>query len=59
LKQLHEINRITTDPDICNGKPCIRGMRNSVTMLEEMLKSGCSEDYILAMFPDLESGDLA
>jgi uncharacterized protein (DUF433 family) len=50
--------RITTDPDICHGKPCIRGLRYPVTMLLELLASGMSQAEILDDYPDLESDDL-
>ena len=40
--------RITIDPSICHGKPCIRGLRYPVEMLLELLSSGMSPDEILA-----------
>jgi uncharacterized protein (DUF433 family) len=52
------LSRITTDPDICHGKPVIRGLRYPVEMLLELLSSGMSHEDILADYPDLEQDDL-
>jgi uncharacterized protein (DUF433 family) len=50
--------RITIDPSICHGKPCIRGLRYPVEMLLELLSSGMTTDEILADYEDLERDDL-
>ena len=50
--------RITIDPTICHGKPCIRGLRYPVEMLLELLSSGMTPDEILADYEDLEREDL-
>ena len=50
--------RITIDPTICHGKPCVRGLRYPVEMLLELLSSGMSNDQILADYEDLERDDL-
>jgi len=50
--------RITTDPAVCHGKPCIRSLRYPVEMLLELMSSGMAEDEILADYPDLEREDL-
>ncbi|MEM7734813.1 MAG: DUF433 domain-containing protein [Deinococcota bacterium] len=50
--------RITVDPDICHGKPCIRGLRYPVEVILEHLSGGMSVDDILADYPDLEAADL-
>ncbi len=50
--------RITTDPDICHGKPCIRGLRYPVEMILELLSSGMSTEEILADYEDLEHEDI-
>jgi len=52
------ISRITVDPNICHGKPCIRGLRYPVEMLLELLGSGMTHQQILADYPDLEEDDL-
>jgi uncharacterized protein (DUF433 family) len=50
--------RITIDPAVCGGRPCIRGLRIRVTDVLEMLGSGMSEQDILDEFPYLEADDL-
>jgi uncharacterized protein (DUF433 family) len=50
--------RITIDPSLCHGKPCIRGLRYPVEMLLELLSSGMTPDEILADYEDLERDDL-
>ncbi len=50
--------RITIDPDICHGKPCIRGLRYPVETILELLSSGMSTDEILADYEDLEREDI-
>ena len=52
------LKRITTSPDICHGKPCIRGLRYPVEVLLELLSSGMSVEEILADYEDLEADDL-
>jgi uncharacterized protein (DUF433 family) len=51
-------DRITIDPDICHGKPCIRGLRYPVENLLELLASGMSVDEILADYEDLDREDV-
>ena len=50
--------RITMDPEICHGKPCIRGLRYPVEIILELLSSGMSVDEILADYDDLEREDI-
>ena len=50
--------RITVDPNICHGKPCVRGLRYPVEMLLELLSSRMTVEEILADYPDLEVDDL-
>jgi uncharacterized protein (DUF433 family) len=52
------IARITIDPAICHGKPCVRGLRYPVETLLELLSSGMTIDEILADYEDLEREDL-
>jgi uncharacterized protein (DUF433 family) len=52
------LSRITIDPAICHGKPCIRGLRYPVETLLELLSSGMTIDEILADYDDLERDDL-
>lgn len=50
--------RITLNPDICHGKPCIRGLRYPVEDLLELLASGMTTEQILADYADLEREDI-
>jgi uncharacterized protein (DUF433 family) len=52
------LERITIDPDICHGKPCIRGLRYPVDMILELLSGGMSKEEILADYDDLEPEDI-
>lgn len=52
------IDRITIDPDICHGKPCIRGLRYPAEFLLELLSSGMTSAEILADYDDLEENDI-
>jgi len=49
---------ITIDPAVRSGKPCIRGMRITVTDVLEYLAGGMSEDEILTDFPYLTRDDI-
>lgn len=51
-------SRITTDPEICHGKPCIRGMRWPVEVIIDMLGSGMTIENILDDHPELEKEDI-
>lgn len=53
-----KFTRITADPAICTGKPCIRGMRFPVARLLGLLAAGETRETILASYPYLESGDI-
>jgi len=50
--------RITIDPAICHGKPCVRGLRYPVETLLELLSAGMTFDEVLADYEDLERDDL-
>lgn len=51
-------SRITIDPNICNGKPTIRGMRITVQTILEFLAAGDSPKEILEQYPSLEQEDI-
>jgi len=57
---LHDnlLSRITVDPELCHGKPCIRGLRYPVESILEYLAGGDSVEQVLAEFPDLERDDI-
>jgi uncharacterized protein (DUF433 family) len=52
------IERITINPAICHGKPCIRNLRYPVEMVLELLSSGMTPEGILADYEDLERDDI-
>lgn len=52
------LQRITHNPDICHGKPCIRGLRYPVEFILELLSAGMTIEDILADYDDLESDDI-
>jgi uncharacterized protein (DUF433 family) len=51
------ISRITIDPEICHGKPVIRGLRYPVENMLELLASGMTIEELLLDYPDLERED--
>lgn len=50
--------RITVDPDLCNGKPTIRGKRITVQTILEFLSAGEKPEEILSQYPSLEAEDI-
>ncbi len=52
------LDRISIDPEICHGKPCIREMRYPVEMLLDLLSSGMSTEEILSDYPSLKVEDI-
>jgi uncharacterized protein (DUF433 family) len=53
-----ELDRITRNPAVMTGKPCIRGMRITVGTVVGLLASGCTEAEILELYPYLELEDI-
>jgi uncharacterized protein (DUF433 family) len=52
------LRRITIDPEICHGKPVIRGLRYPAESILELLSSGMTTAEILSDYPDLEPDDI-
>ncbi len=52
------LKRITIDPNMCHGKPVVRGMRYPVVNILELMSSGMTHAEILADYEDLEEADL-
>ena len=52
------LDRITQEPDVMSGKPCIRGMRVTVGMIVGQIAAGHSIEEILADYPYLEREDV-
>lgn len=52
------LKRITTNPEVCHGKPTIRGSRIMVKTILELLSSGMTNQEILEDYPKLEREDI-
>ena len=52
------LDRITIDPDVCNGKPVVRGLRITVETILDYLSAGESPEEILRQHPMLERDDV-
>ena len=52
------LDRIAIDPQVCFGKPCIKGTRIWVSLILDFLANGESEAQILAAYPQLEPDDI-
>lgn len=55
---MNYLDRITINPEICHGKPCVRNMRWPVEVIIDMLGSGMSTDEIIGDHPELEKEDV-
>lgn len=55
---MDEMERITLDPDVMGGRPCIRGLRITVGTIVGLLAAGRSRDEILRHYPYLEAPDI-
>lgn len=58
MQNVQELDRITFDPRVMGGKPCIRGMRVTVGTVVGLLASGVGHAAILAAYPYLEAEDI-
>jgi len=52
------LDRITINPDVCHGKPCIRGLRYPVEMILELLRGDMTREEILTDYDDLQLDDI-
>jgi uncharacterized protein (DUF433 family) len=55
---MHNLTRITFNPEIMGGKPCIRGMRVTVGTIVGLIASGKNIDEVLSEYPYLEREDV-
>jgi len=55
---MKNLERITLNPDVMGGKPCIRGLRMTVGTVIGLLASGLSTEDILKMYPYLQPEDI-
>ena len=53
-----KFTRITVDPEVCSGKPCIRGLRFPVSRILGLLSAGETKESILKAYPYLEPQDI-
>jgi uncharacterized protein (DUF433 family) len=56
---MEPLTRITIDPLVCGGQPCVRGLRMPVSVVLKHLAAGKSSTDILGEFPELEREDIA
>jgi len=56
---MNGLSRITVDPEIMGGRPCIRGMRVTVGMVVGLLASGHTRENVLERYPYLEAEDIS
>ncbi|MEL6624677.1 MAG: DUF433 domain-containing protein [Bacteroidota bacterium] len=52
------LNRITLNPEVCNGRPTVRNQQLTVSQILELLAGGKSTDELLSQFPFLEAEDI-
>lgn len=55
---MSELHRITVNPEICSGRPIVRGMRIRVRDILDLLAAGATREEILQDYPLLEDGDI-
>lgn len=55
---MKDLDRITLDPAVMGGKPCIRGLRVTVGTIIGLLAAGRTRDEILKAYPYLEAADI-
>ena len=53
------LDRITSNPQLMNGKACIRGMRITVSLILNLIANGMSKEEIIEEYPSLELEDIA
>ncbi len=56
--KMKTLDRITFNPEVMGGKPCIRGLRVTVGTLVGLIAAGRTKDEILKLYPYLESEDI-
>ena len=55
---MSKVDRITIDPAVMGGKPCIRGLRVTVGAIVGLISAGKSRDEILQLYPYIEAPDI-
>jgi uncharacterized protein (DUF433 family) len=54
----NRLDRISIDPEVCGGKPCIKGTRIWISFVLDLLAGGWSEAHLLAEYPWLTRDDI-
>ncbi|MGA3309551.1 MAG: DUF433 domain-containing protein [Xanthobacteraceae bacterium] len=54
----NQLDRISIDPAVCGGKPCVRGTRIWVALILDLLAGGMSEVQLRAEYPELTHDDI-
>jgi len=58
VNDMPHLDRITFDPNVMGGKPCVRGMRVTVGTIVGLIASGATPEEILSDYPNLEAEDI-
>ncbi len=56
--EVNLLERITINPEVCHGKPTLRNMRYTVSMILDLLSSGMTTEELIADYPALEKEDI-
>jgi len=59
MTTLKSFDRITVDPNVMNGRPCIRGMRVQVSLLLSLAANGMTSEEIIKAYPYIEPEDIS
>jgi len=59
MTTLKPFDRITVDPNVMNGRPCIRGMRVQVSLILSLVANGMSTEEIIKAYPYIEPEDIS
>ena len=59
MPKLQPFDRITSDPDIMNGKACVRGMRIQVSLILNLVANGMTTKEIINAYPYIEPKDIS
>lgn len=59
MKTLQPFDRITVDPEVMNGRPCIRGMRVQVSLILNLAANGMTAQEIIGAYPYIEPEDVS
>jgi len=58
MAMMRRLDRITVDPRVMNGQPCIRGMRLTVERVVSLVSQGLDGEALRADYPELEDEDI-